>query len=154
MAITRFNPTREIADFEREISRFFNSFGDRLGVTRKEQDNAGYENAVWAPLTDISENKDSFILDTDLPGVKKDDVKISYNNGQITISGERKYESEDEDEKHHRVERAFGKYYRSFNLPKEIQPDKISAEYKDGSLKVTVPKAEEAKPKEIEIQVN
>lgn len=153
MAITKFNPTRELADFEREISRFFNSFGNRLGVTRKDEDKEGYENAVWAPLTDISEDKDNYKLSIDLPGVKKDDVKISYNDGQITISGERKYEQEKKEEKYHRVERAFGKYFRSFSLPKEIQPENITAEFKDGSLTVTVPKAEEAKPKEIEIKV-
>ena len=106
------------------------------------------------PLTDIYEDKDNYIIKADLPGLKKDDVKISYNNGQLEISGERTQEQEIKDAKCHRIERSFWKYYRSFTIPKEIKDEKIKAEFKDGQLTITIPKAEDVKPKEIEIKVN
>ena len=114
----------------------------------------GYENAVWIPLTDIFEDKDNYKIKADLPGMKKEDVKISFSEGQLSISGERVQERESKDTKCYRVERTYGKYYRSFNLPKEIKKDKIKAEFKDGQLTITIPKAEEVKPKEIEIKIN
>jgi HSP20 family protein len=152
MAITRWNPARELLNVEREFNKLFNSLGSRFGFMDSSEDSE-YENAVWMPLTDIVEDKDNFTLHLDLPGVKKEDVKISFSDGQLTISGERKQEKETSDSKYHRVERVFGKYYRSFTLPSKIKEDKIEAEFKDGQLMITVPKAEEAKPKEIPIKV-
>ena len=105
------------------------------------------------PLTDISENDDNYVLHLDLPGIEKDDVKISYSDGELSISGERKQEKESKDSKYHRVERSFGKYFRSFTLPEKIKADKIDAEFKNGQLTITVPKSEETKPKEIEVKV-
>ena len=154
MAIIRFNPVRELLNVEREFNRLFKAFDDRFGLKRSDDQEIGYENAVWMPLTDIYEDKGNYLVKADLPGLKKDDVKISYTNGQIEISGERVQEKETKDAKWHRVERSFGKYYRSFTLPKEIKQDNIKAEFKDGQLTITIPKAEEVKPKEIEIKVN
>ena len=94
-----------------------------------------------------------YTLKLDLPGLKKDDVKISFIDGKLSISGESTQESVHKDSKCHRIERSFGKYYRSFNLPENVQSDKINAEFKDGQLSILVPKAEEVKPKEIEIKV-
>ncbi len=105
-----------------------------------------YDNAVWMPLTDISEDNDNFYLKADLPGIKKEDVKISYTDGTISISGERSQEKETKEKKFHRIERSYGKYYRSFNVPAEIKEDKIKAEFKDGQLTITIPKADEVKP--------
>ncbi len=152
MALIRFNPMKDLVELEKEFSRMFNTLESRFGISRS-KDNEEYENAVWMPLTDIYEDKDKYTLKLDLPGIKKDDVKISYVDGQLSISGERVQESEHKDAKCHRIERVFGKYYRSFNLPDHIKSDNISAEFKDGQLTITVPKAEEAKPKEIEIKV-
>jgi HSP20 family protein len=153
MALVRWNPARELLDVDRELKKMFNSFENRFGFG-KENDNEEYESAVWMPLTDISENKDSYSLKLDLPGVDKKDVKISYSNGELQISGERKEEKEEKDSKYHRVERSFGKYYRSFRLPEKIKDDQIKAEFKNGSLNILIPKADEVKPKEIEISVN
>jgi len=152
MALVKWNPARELLSVEREFNKLFNSLGSRFGLMESTEDEE-FENAVWMPLTDISEDKENFSLRLDLPGVKKDEVKISYNDGQLTISGERKQEKETGDSKYHRVERAYGKYYRSFTLPSKIKEDKIEAEFKDGQLIITVPKAEEAKPKEIPIKI-
>ncbi len=153
MALVRFNPVRDLLDVEREFNRMFRTFENRFGVSKGEDEN-GYENAVWMPLTDIYEDKNNYTLKADLPGMKKDDVKISYTDGQLTISGERVQEKESKDAKCHRVERTYGKLYRSFNLPKEIKADEIKAEFKDGQLSITIPKAEEVKPKEIDIKVS
>ena len=154
MTLIKFNPMRDLVDFEREFSKMFNSFENRFGPSKKEDSENGYENAVWMPLTDIFEDKDNYIIKADLPGMKKDDVKISFTDGQLSISGERVQEQESKDTKCHRVERTYGKYYRSFNLPKEIKEDRIKAEFKDGQLTISIPKADEVKPKEIEIKVN
>lgn len=153
MTLVKFNPMRDLVDFEREFNRMFNSLENRFGISKSKDSEHEYENAVWMPLTDIYEDKDKYTLRLDLPGTKKEDVKISYVDGRLSIGGERIQESEQKDAKCHRIERSFGKYYRSFNLPEHIQADKINAEFKDGQLTITVPKAEEAKPKEIEIKV-
>lgn len=151
MALVRWNPARDLLDLEKEFNRIFNRYNDKFGL-QKELDEE-FENAVWSPLTDIVENDNEYVMKMDIPGVKKEDVKISYSNGEIRISGERKHEEEKKDAKYHRVERTFGKYYRSFLLPDHIKEDKIEAEFKDGQLTITVPKADEVKPKEIAVKV-
>ena len=154
MAIVRFNPVRDLLNVEREFNRMFRSMEDRFGLSKKEDYDEEYENAVWMPLTDIYEDKDDYKIKADLPGIKKDDVKISFSDGKLSISGERNQEKENKDARSHRIERTFGKYYRSFTLPKKIKEDKIKADFKDGQLTVTIPKAEEVKPKEIDIKIN
>lgn len=152
MSIIRWNPARELLTMEREFNKLFNSFGKRLGIGESDSLDE-YENAVWMPLTDIKEDKDNYFVMLDLPGISKDDVKVSYSNGQLSVSGERKQEKETKDSKFQRVERVFGRYYRSFTLPQKVKEDKIEAEFKDGQLTITVPKAEEAKPKELGIKI-
>ena len=155
MTLTRWNPGRELLNMEREFNKLFNTFGTRFGVAR-DTDNGSdeYENAVWSPLTDVTEDKDNYFLSLDIPGVPKENVKISYTNGQLIISGERKLEKESKEKNYYRVERSFGRFYRSFNLPQEIKEDQIEANFKDGQLNITIPKAEKAKPKEISIKVS
>lgn len=151
MSTLRFDPLRELLNVEKEFSRIFNNFsGSRVseGSSDKEA-----ENAVWAPLTDISEDKDNFYLSLDLPGVKREEVKLSFQDGSLIISGERKTEHEAGDKTHHRIEKTYGKYYRSYKMPANIQVEKISAEFKEGVLSVVIPKPEEIKPKSIEISV-
>lgn len=150
MALVRFNPMRDLLEVEREFNKLFNSFGRRFLDTNGKED---LENVVWMPLSDITENKDSFTIKMDIPGIKKNDVKISYSDGQLSISGERKEEKESSDTTYHRVERTYGKFFRSFNLPQKIKYDQIEAVFNDGQLLITVPKSEEAKPKEIDIKV-
>lgn len=154
MAIVRFNPVRDLLNVEREFNRMFKSMEDRFSLSKKEDVDDEYENAVWMPLTDIYEDKNDYKIKADLPGIKKDDVKISFSDSKLSISGERALEEESKDSKCHRIERTFGKYYRSFTLPKEIKEDKIKADFRDGQLTVTIPKAEEVKPKEIKIKIN
>jgi len=152
MSIVRWNPARELLNMEREFNKLFNVFGRRVGLSESEAKDE-YENAVWMPLTDIKEDKDNYFVMLDLPGVSKNEVKVSYADGQLSISGERKQEKDSSDSRFHRVERVYGRYYRSFTLPQQVREDKIEAEFKDGQLTVIVPKAEEAKPKELEIKI-
>jgi len=154
MVIVRFNPARDLLNVERQFNRMFKSIDDSFGFLKKEDSDDEYENAVWMPLTDVYEDKDDYKITADLPGIKKEDVKISVADGKLSISGERKQEEETKDAKYHRIERTFGKYYRSFTLPNEIKEDKIKAAFKDGQITVTIPKAEDVKPKEIAIKVN
>src|SRR5574338_328972 len=138
MTLVKFNPVRDLIDFEREFSKMFNSLENRCGISKSKDENDEYENAVWMPLTDIYENKDNFSLKIDLPGIKKEDVKISFTNGKLNISGERVQEEETKDAKCHRIEKSYGKYFRSFNLPELIQADKINDELNKGNFLVTL----------------
>jgi HSP20 family protein len=153
MALVKWNPSKELLSIEREFNRMFNSLSNRFGFGNGDDVDKEYENAVWSPLSDIYEDSNNYVLTLDLPGIKKENVKISYVDGQLNISGDRKQEKESKDGTYHRVERSYGKYFRSFSLPKEIKDDKIDAEFKDGQLTITVPKAEEVKPKAIDIKV-
>jgi HSP20 family protein len=102
---------------------------------------------------DISENDKEYFINVELPGVNKEDVRVTVENGLLTITGERKEEKEEKGKKFHRVERMYGTFLRTFTLPDGAAGDKISAEFKDGILKVRLPKSEEAKPKSIEVKV-
>lgn len=152
MSLVRFNPARDLLNVEREFNRLFRSFENRFGLSSRRDIEEEYENALWTPLADISEDKNNYTIQLDLPGVKKEDLKLSCSDGNISISGERKEEKVSDTTKYHRVERNYGKYFRTFSLPQNIQQDKINAEFKDGQLKITIPKKDEARPKEIEIR--
>lgn len=152
MAIVRFNPMRDLLNVEREFNRLFNTLENRFSISEKSTENQDWEGVEWMPLTDIYEDKDNYMLKMDLPGLKREDVKLVYTNGQLSISGERKLETIN-DVRQHRIERTYGKFYRTFALPQEINQDKIEAEFKDGQLSIIIPKAEEAKPKELDIKI-
>lgn len=153
MALIKWNPSKELLDMEREFNRMFRNLTNRFGFGNGDYLDREYENAVWSPLSDIYEDQDNYVLTMDLPGIRKEDVKISYADGQLNISGERKQEKESKSGTYQRMERNYGKYFRTFTLPKKIKVDKIDAEFKDGQLTITVPKADEAKPKQIDIKV-
>ena len=110
--------------------------------------------AVWYPAVDILESKDSYLIRAELPGMKKEDFNLEVKDGTLTLSGERKFEETVNGAEYHRVERVTGKFSRSFYLPQTVKHDGIKATYRDGILEVHVPKAEEAKPKQITVSVN
>jgi HSP20 family protein len=153
MAIVRWNPMRDMMSMEREFNKIFNSLERKFSFGNGNGENEEFENAIWMPMTDIVEDDNQYYLNIDLPGIKKEDVKINYSNGQLNISGERKQENMENNAKFHRVERSYGKYYRSFALPQKIKENEINAEFKDGQLKISIPKSEEVKPKQLEIKV-
>jgi HSP20 family protein len=105
------------------------------------------------PTVDITETPQEYTVRAEIPGMKKEDTKISVNNNVLTISGEKKTETKHEDKKYHRVESYYGSFQRSFVLPDVIKADKVAASYKDGVLTVTVPKSEEAKEKTVDIKI-
>ena len=106
-----------------------------------------------SPRINVEENDNAWTITAELPGVDKGDVKVNYQDNVLTISGEKKFEKEDKDKNYHRVERSYGKFSRSLNINSAILADKIDASYKDGVLTISLPKAEEAKPKLIDVKV-
>jgi len=109
---------------------------------------------AWAPALDVREDKDKYTVDLELPGFKREDINVHLEDGSLIISGERKSETASEGTEVHRQERYYGKFSRALTLPVAVSPDKVKAAFKDGILTVTLPKAEEAKPKQIDVTVN
>ena len=107
----------------------------------------------WSPQVDIIEDEKEYLIKADLPEMKKDDVKVTMENGVLCISGERKTEKEEKNKKYHRIERSFGSFERAFTLPEDADANKIAADFKDGVLRVHLPKSPAAKPKPIEVKV-
>ena len=153
MSLIKANPVFDLLSMERDFNRLFHEIGKNLSFFGPNERVAENEVADWVPALDFFEDKDNYKVQMDLPGLKKEEVKISYLSGQLKISGERVNQQEKTEGKHHTTERSYGKFYRAFNLPKFIKENEIQAEFKDGQLTVVIPKAEEAKPKELEIKV-
>jgi HSP20 family protein len=143
-----FRPFRELESFRNEMDRLWDTFFEGKPRRRK----AG-EDGEWFPSLDVSETKSDIVVKVELPGMDPKDVDISLSDGLLTIKGERKYEKEEKEEDYHFIERSFGTFARMVRLPKEVKRDKISASYKNGILKVILPKSEEARTKEIKIKV-
>ena len=108
----------------------------------------------WSPLVDISEDDQEYRIKAELPDVKKEDLRVTAQEGTLTIMGERKFEKEEQGRKYHRVERAYGSFGRSFSLPDDASPAKVSAEFKDGVLTVHLVKDEKAKPRQVEVKIS
>ena len=149
-ALVRWNPFREMDDMQRRMSSIFGWNNYRGNLTA---DNENISIPEWAPLVDIAEDDKEYLLKVELPEVQKDDVKVTVENGTLTISGERKSEKEDKNKKYHRVERTYGRFERGFSLPDDAQSDRIKADFRDGVLRVHLPKSEKARPKQIEVEV-
>lgn len=142
MTLLRVNPARRLLDMERMFDDFFN------------QDTAMQERlSPVLPYLNVEENEEAFYVSAEIPGMKKDDIKIAFQDNVLTISGEKKEEKKHKEKNYHRIERSFGKFSRSVNIPAGVMLDKIEAEYENGVLYITIPKAEEAKPKMIEVKV-
>jgi len=108
----------------------------------------------WAPAVDVYEDKDHLVVKAEVPGLKKEDIDISLHQGSLIISGERKEESNEENGESSRSERFFGRFQRALELPKPVNPDQVTATYKDGILTVKLAKTEESKPKQISVKAN
>lgn len=150
--LAKWDPMRELEDFSNRLSAYFGSNHLQKGETQDE--NGWFTKAQWSPLVDISEDDQEYVIKAELPGVEKDQLKVTVENQTLLIAGERTSEREEKKRKYHRVERAYGSFLRSFTLPDDADGNKIRAEFKNGVLKVHLPKSENAKPKSIEIKVN
>jgi HSP20 family protein len=124
-------------------------FGNFLDRGSSGEDRLG--TGVWTPAVDIYETKDAVCVRAELPGVDKDAVSVEVKDGVLALRGERKFEKEVKEENYHRVERSYGTFHRSFSLPSSVDGERVTARMKDGVLEVTLPKREEAKPKQIKI---
>jgi HSP20 family protein len=147
MAITRCNPGRGLVGLEDEMRVLF---GDFFGPDR-----AGDESKFvqWAPRVDIAENDGHYEITADLPGLKKDDIKIEIHDSVLTLRGEKKLETEKKEKNDRVAERVYGRFERAFTLPENVNRDGIEAEFKDGVLTLTIPKTEEPKPTLVEVKV-
>ena len=151
--LTTWKPFRELApfrDFERmrrDMDRFWDSFLE--GGQRRKTDDSG----EWFPSLDVAETKNDLVVKAEVPGMDAKNIDISISDGVLTIKGEKKEEREEKEADYHLVERSYGAFTRSIRLPAEVHGDKINATYKNGVLKITLPKSEEAKKKEIKIKV-
>jgi HSP20 family protein len=148
MTIMRWNPFREMLNAQEELNRAFNNYFSRSG-----EDQSGAP-VLWTPSVDICETDDDITVTIEIPGMKKEDVKISLQENVLTIEGEKKQEKKESVKSYHRIERSYGTFQRSFVLPAAVKADKVAAQYKDGILFIRLPKTEAAKPKEIEIAVH
>src|ERR671934_207360 len=145
MSITRYDPFRDLKTLQDEVNRLFStnfsrSFADE-GIAR----------GAWTPNVDIYENKDEIILEAELPGMNRDDFELTIENNVLTLRGERRFEKKDETDNYHRVERSYGSFTRSFTLPQTVSAEGATAEYKNGVLRVTLPKRAETKARRIQI---
>ena len=141
MALVRWEPMRELNTLQGEMNRLFNSFFDEGNGGRRR----------WAPAVDLLERDDSLVLKADLPGLSEDDVEIEVRDNVLTIAGERKAEHEAGENGYYRVERSFGHFSRSLQLPDGVDADRISASFENGVLELTIPKPEQRKPRRIAI---
>ena len=135
-------------DIQGEVNRLFDSFFGRPATAT-----APTGERMWAPAVDIRENKDNLILTFEVPGIRDKDVNLSITDDILSVRGERRFDYEAKEESYHRLERAYGKFERHVQLPMPVQSDKVKAVYRDGVLEVTLPKAEELKPKQIKIDI-
>ena len=142
--IQKFSSMGDLFDLRKEIDTMFDNrfFGGML---------QRFSDQSWAPVMDIVESEKDFTVKVELPGMKKEDIKINIENNTLSIEGERKTESEEKKKTFHRIERSYGQFYRAVSLPKHVDDAKIKAEFNDGLLTITLPKAETAKTKAIEI---
>jgi HSP20 family protein len=143
MAITRWDSFRDLLDLQNEMTRVFGrAYGEDVEGTR----------ASWAPPIDIFETQDAYKVVAELAGFSPDEVDVTVNDGTLTIKGERKFYEETNEENFHRIERRFGAFQRLVSLPQQVQADKVEASFDKGVLTVSIPKAELAKPRKIEIK--
>jgi len=146
MALEKWSPYRDLHLLQNRFNRLFDNFFDR------EIDTGSDLATQWYPPTSIYETKERYIVKMDIPGIRKSDLHIEFRDGTLVISGERKLEKEFSEDQVYRSETVYGNFSRSFLIPKHIEPNRIDAGLKDGVLTLTIPKAEESKPKSIPIK--
>jgi len=143
--LTRYNPTN---DFQTLQSRFLEPFFGRFTFADDTQ-----KSGTWAPPVDVSEENDKIMVKVEVPGIDEKDLKVNFEDGRLTVSGERQFERKD-DRNYYRIERTYGSFSRTFSLPRSVDATGIVANYRNGVLEIEIPKKEESKPKQIAINVN
>jgi len=149
-ALKRWNRLKDLEAFQHGLD----SLLGHSSLHRPEGQEEPMAVVEWSPLVDISEDDKEYLIKAELPDVKKEDVKVTAQEGTLTIMGERKFEKEEKGKKYHRIERSYGSFARSFSLPDDASPAKVSAEFKDGVLTVHLVKDEKAKPQQVEVKIS
>ena len=148
--LTHWDPFKEMNDLQKRLTSIFGLSPTRVSNGQRETLTV----SQWSPIVDITEDEKEYLIKAELPEVRKEDVKLTVENGVLTLSGERKFEKEEKNRKYHRIERAYGSFARSFSLPDDADAGKVTAEFKDGLLSVRVAKNEKALPKTVEVKVS
>lgn len=148
MPLVRWEPFHELEDIQARLNRLFGGVGLSTSADQS------FSFTAWAPAVDIEETEREYLVKADLPEVKKEDVKVTVDEGVLTIEGERKQEKEEKNKRFHKIERAYGKFVRRFELPTEVEGAKVQADFKDGVLNVHLPKSPNGTPKTIQVKVN
>ena len=146
MAVIRWDPFRELSTLQDRMNRLFeegngDSRGGEPPATR-----------AWSPAVDIHETENQIVVKAEVPGMEREDIELGLENNVLTLKGDRRFEKDTTEENYHRIERAYGTFSRSFSIPSVVDEDKISADYKEGVLTITLPKTEKAKAKQIAIK--
>ncbi len=142
--LNKWEPFRDMLNLRADMDRLFNSFFGGFPEDRE---------GLWAPLIDIEEDNENIMVKAELPGMDKNEIKVTVRDNMLVISGERKQEKEAKDKTYHRIERSYGQFSRTITLPAVVNADKIKASYKDGVLSITLPKPEVMKPKQIDVEI-
>ena len=145
MAIIRWDPFRDLVTLREKMNRLFEEAYSTRGEERE------LVSSSWTPSVDIYETEQQLVMTAEVPGIEDKDIEIKIEDNTLTLKGERKFEKETQEENYHRVERAYGSFYRSFSLPPYIDQDNIEAEHENGVLKITMPKKHEAKPRQVKV---
>jgi len=142
--MSRWEPFRDMLSLRADMDRLFSSL---FGGAPEERE------GFWAPVVDIEEDNENILVRAEIPGMKKEDIKVSVQGNMLTITGERKQEDEVKNKTFHRVERSYGRFSRMITLPTDVDSDKVKASYKDGILNITLPKPESIKPRNIDVEI-
>jgi len=145
MAVIRWDPFRDMNVLQDRMNRLFEDAGHGW---RNSEPSA---TTAWSPAVDIFETEGEIVVKAELPGMERKDITLSLEKNVLTLKGERRFDKETKEENYHRVERAYGGFSRSFSIPATVDDEKIRADYKDGVLKIILPKKEQLKPKQIQI---
>ena len=146
MAIVRWSPFRDLVGLQDEMNRLFDTFS-------KGNDTQNLLEGTWAPAVDIYETPNELVVKADLPDLKLEDIDVRVENQTLTIKGERRFEEDAAEKGYHRIERSYGSFVRNFAVPSTVDTEKVSADYKNGVLTITLPKKEAAKPKQVKVEV-
>jgi HSP20 family protein len=150
--MTRWDPFQDLRSAQDEMAQMSPMLAHALGLHGQQQGSGRATTTAWAPALDISERKDAYLVTVELPGVKLDDLQITMEGSLLTIQGERHVANDSSEQQFHRIERRYGAFRRSITLPAHVMADMVEASFEDGVLQIVVPKAEEAKPKRIQVR--
>jgi HSP20 family protein len=146
MAITRWDPFRDVLALQNRMNSIFQEYN-------RQQAEGDVSTAAFVPPVDIYEDEHKIVLKLEVPGMKESDLDIQLENQVLTVKGERKFEKEEKEENFHRIERRYGSFYRSFTIPNTVNPESVKAGYDAGVLRIELAKRQEAKPKQIKVEI-